>query len=60
MAKKWTQPVCLPCWSIENPDGSAAARLNALTREVCCMCGRLTTAGIYVRKNPNTVRYPAA
>lgn len=26
--------------------------------ELCCLCGRHTISGIYVRKNPDSVPYP--
>lgn len=53
----WTQPVCDECWAKENPD-RVPVRLIHPERERCCMCGKATTSGIYVRKHPATVPYP--
>lgn len=54
----WTQSICLGCWWVRNPDRQPAV-LTEPERETCCDCGRDTIAGIYVRLDPNTVRFPA-
>lgn len=55
----WTQPICQRCWDQENP-GREAHVLTEADPEVCCICGGETVDGIYVRKDPKTVAYPAA
>lgn len=54
----WTQPVCQTCWDRENPDREAIT-IKLPDQEVCCLCGNETADGIYVRKDPSTVPYPA-
>lgn len=54
----WTQPVCQKCWDRENP-GRKAITIRVPDREACCLCGNETVDGIYIRKDPNTVPYPA-
>jgi hypothetical protein len=51
------QPLCPSCWRIREgtrepprPDGAQP--------EICSQCGRLTTSGIYLRIDPDSVRYP--
>lgn len=64
----WTQPLCEPCWIAEHHtvdlDGSTSVRrpVRSLDTdlEVCCRCGNLTVAGIYVRADPATVPFPKA
>ncbi len=53
----WTQPICAACWMAEHP-GRSPVRVRD-TIERCCMCGGDTAAGIYVRRDPATVSYPA-
>jgi hypothetical protein len=57
----WNQPLCDPCWNTENPD-RVATRLAPHGREIetCCMCGKDTLSGIYVRRDPKTVYFPAS
>lgn len=54
----WTQPVCDECWTQENPERTPI-RVNTVEVNVCCTCGLPTTAGIWVRKDPTKVPYPA-
>lgn len=56
----WNQPICDPCWGAEQPDRTPA-RIAELYREdlTCCMCGRPTSSGILVRRDPREVPYPA-
>lgn len=57
----WNQPLCDLCWHAENPDRQATRLLpRARSIEQCCMCGRDTLSGIYVRKDPATVYFPAS
>jgi hypothetical protein len=55
----WTQPICDPCFSTQEPSRDPV-RLQPHAREVerCCMCGRDTLSGIYVRRDPSKVPYP--
>jgi hypothetical protein len=55
----WDHPMCADCWYDENP-GRHAATLAMPEPAPCCQCGTLTYSGIYVRRNPATVPYPAA
>jgi hypothetical protein len=60
MSFGWTHPICEDCWQQHNPGRPAARLMDGLAdQEQCCRCGRITTAGIYVRANPATVLYPA-
>lgn len=55
----WTQPLCEECWNRENP-GRSPIRVDGLIEvNICCTCGAPTTAGIWTRKNPQEVPYPA-
>ena len=55
----WTQAICVTCWLKENSNRKPAkVTEGVLCSEKCCMCGETTKAGIYVRKDPNTVPYP--
>lgn len=53
----WTQPVCADCFERENP-GRQPVRMVDADSERCCLCGSMTFAGIYVRKDPKLVPYP--
>ena len=57
----WTQPICDLCWAREEP-GREPTRLLPHAREIekCCICGRDTLSGIYFRRDPATVPYPAS
>lgn len=57
----WTQPMCGLCWEALNPDGRAPVRITKEHRrtERCCLCGLDTLSGIYVRRDPRTVPFPA-
>lgn len=54
----WTQPICQTCWNRENP-GRKPVTLRDPEPETCSTCGNETVDGIYVRKDPKTVPYPA-
>ncbi len=41
----WTHPICGPCWY--NMGREAPTRGVDAGNETCCMCGGLTSAGIY-------------
>lgn len=49
--------VCDQCWKLRNPSREAH-RLVLREEETCCHCGMLTTSGIYVRENTDTVAFP--
>jgi hypothetical protein len=53
----WTQPCCEDCW-VAREGARRPSRLRIPESEKCAFCGRVTRAGIYVRVNPATVRYP--
>jgi hypothetical protein len=64
-AKKmtFTQPLCLPCWRTDWPDGGMdrdpiPLKAEHAEMETCCLCGRPTNHGIYVRVDPKTVPFP--
>ena len=52
----WTQPICHGCF--QQRYGFEPTRLKAPEKETCCVCGAETKDGIYVRLNPNIVKYP--
>ena len=56
----WNQPFCDLCFKAEQPDREPT-RIVPQSRsiEACCMCGRDTLSGIYVRRDPATVYFPA-
>jgi hypothetical protein len=51
---KWTHAICIPCWNEKNPDRDPIT-LREEEKETCCFCGAPTTAGIYIREDPNKV-----
>ncbi len=58
---QWTHPQCNTCWEKENP-GRTPHRLSltlSVGEETCCTCGVSTKSGIYIRRDPKTVPYPA-
>lgn len=59
---RWTQPVCIPCWNERNPDRPAPADWRDDSGEGpyenCCLCDAGTTAGIYIRINPEDAHFP--
>ena len=60
----WNQPCCERCW-IDGLglDNDGHLRIPVRTKEpigeVCAFCGILTIFGVYVRRNPEEVRFPA-
>lgn len=55
----WTQPICVTCWNIHNPNRLAHTMAEVCETETCCYCGKPTTSGIYVREDPKAVPYPS-
>lgn len=53
----WTQPCCEDCWVAHN-GARQPSRVDDEGSPRCCFCGRMTHAGIYVRVDPATVKYP--
>lgn len=53
----WTQPICDECYSTESP-GRDPVRLKEPDIERCCVCGTITSSGIYVRRDPRMVPFP--
>lgn len=58
MSSNWTQPQCYACWIKENP-GHTPHRLETPDEKRCCTCDTETRSGIFVRKDPRTVRFPS-
>lgn len=63
----WTQPTCTDCWvrdnSQETPEGLSIrtpvrVRQDDWVPEICCLCGRLTSSGIFIRVDPSKVPFP--
>ena len=52
----WTHAICTMCWVERNPDRDPHQLVNAKA-ETCCFCGMNTTAGIYVRADPNALKF---
>lgn len=71
---QWTHPQCEACWTEENseweelPDSKAQVlksvripvRVKEPELEQCCTCGCPTFVGIFVRKDPSEVPFPAS
>lgn len=57
----WNQPFCDLCWRQEEGDREPT-RLAPQFRciERCCMCGKDTLSGVYARRDPALVYFPAA
>lgn len=55
-----TEAVCRPCWHRAKGPIEPRAVLRGADPERCCMCGRTTTDGIYVKADTSKVRYPRA
>ena len=53
----WTWPLCRWCWERKNGEREPVHMIDPKA-EVCAWCGNLTEAGIYVRMDPEKVRYP--
>lgn len=54
---RWTQPVCDACWEAEHGD-RRPFRIHPAHAEKCCLCGTMTRSGIFIRRDPATVRFP--
>lgn len=54
--KSWTNPICDACW--DKTETREPVRAIGLGPERCCLCGTATFGGIYVRKDPELVRFP--
>ena len=56
----WTQPACETCFAGVLPKCENPVRIREDLRdeEVCCMCGRANTSGLFIRVNPSTVPHP--
>ena len=52
----WTWPMCVDCWNERNPTKMAAQIIKSPI-EICCECGKETQSGIYIRRNPNEVKF---
>lgn len=54
----WNQPMCTRCWFVERPGVAPTVVLDDKPQR-CALCGVMTAAGIYVRRHPDKVPYPA-
>lgn len=54
----WTQNICQRCWYAEHPDRTPVRERYA-SEQQCCMCGAHQHDGIWIRRDPSTVRFPA-
>ena len=52
----WTHSICESCWNKREP-GRKPRRMRDADLEPCCFCGVDHTSGIYVRENPDNVKY---
>jgi hypothetical protein len=55
----WTQPVCIDCFKQWNR-GRKPVQIKADMRrtETCCYCGKVNEDGVYIRVDPNSVKFP--
>lgn len=56
--KAWTNPICDHCWCMEEGE-RIPHRVFTGKPAKCCVCGCDTISGIWVRKDPETVPFPA-
>jgi hypothetical protein len=53
---RWTHAICAPCWNRQHPDRPVETTTRIVeeyrAEEACCFCGERTSAGIYVRHDP--------
>lgn len=53
---KWTHLICQSCWDEKNPNRELATMIiDSGLLSPCCFCGDLTTSGIYIRENSDTL-----
>lgn len=57
MKFSFTQPICATCYEEREPHRTPVKMRFAET-ETCCVCGNLTSEGIYYRVDPTTVLHP--
>ena len=53
---RWTHPLCLSCWCEMHPNRQPV-RVRGAGVDMCCRCGMLTSAGIYVRADASKERW---
>ena len=53
---RWEHPQCSACWYETHP-GRTPVRLVVPEMEMCCRCGLMTSAGIYVRADAKEERW---
>lgn len=66
----WTQSCCERCWiedhyeikNVGDGETDVRIRLPVVLKdpeiETCCKCGEPTIMGLYIRVDPNTVKFP--
>lgn len=52
----WDHAICGRCWEEDNP-GRIPFVISQAPEEKCCFCGQPTTAGIYVRRHPESGKH---
>lgn len=50
----WDHAICVPCWYAKNT-GRIPHRIVDDVGRTCCWCKRPTSAGVYVRHDPDDV-----
>lgn len=53
----WIQALCTACW-VREEGSRVPKRVPLESAQVCCECGAVTRAGIWVRRSPLSVAYP--
>ena len=55
----WTHPQCKECWHIEHPTIKVEPTrvVEPIKPYICCTCGKPTTDGIFIRRDPELVNY---
>jgi hypothetical protein len=52
------QPICDDCYQSKYSSQVAITSIIVIDPERCCECGQPTRGGVYVRIDPNAVRFP--
>jgi hypothetical protein len=55
MSRAWEHPLCAYCWKKRHPDQHPTI-IKYAKREICCDCGFITMAGIYLRQAPTEMK----
>lgn len=53
----WTHRICADCWNSRNPNRQPVVITEDCRQpEICCFCGKETTAGIFVRHDQKELK----